>query len=313
MNEPEFVDYLKRTFPFTGGTGIGDDTSVQRIGDKYQLITKDILIENVHFRLKDITLEELAIKSMAVNISDIAAMGGIPRYFYLGLGYPRRLAGEDAIKFFEGLREGCRRWHVELAGGDFSASDSMFISITMVGEATDPVYRHNAQNGDRIGITGVTGESAVGLKLLLEGEKDGYFQDRHRIVSPEVEKGRCLAPYVNAMLDVSDGVLIDLNRILTASGKGAHLVYENFPVPKKLENICRLKGWNPHESVLGGGEDYVLLFTISDQKLKKLGAAHPDLEYYIIGEITGDTGNLIVECGGSPLDVAHSGYDHFSR
>jgi len=312
MNEPEFVEYLKQTFPFSGGTGIGDDTSVKKIGDTYQLITKDILIENVHFRLKDITLEELALKSMAVNISDIAAMGGTPRYFYLGLGYPRCLPKEDTIRFFEGLREGCRRWQVELAGGDFSASQSMFISITFVGEAVKPVYRHNAKTGDRIGLTGVTGESAVGLKLLLEGEKDGYFQDRHRQVSPEVEKGRILAPYVNAMLDVSDGVLIDLNRILTASGKGARLVYERFPVPRELEDICRRKGWKSHESVLGGGEDYVLLFTISEKKLTKLKTTHPELEYYIIGEITDHTGGLSVESEGKPLDIGHLGYDHFS-
>lgn len=311
MTEAEFVKFLQDTFPFRYGKGIGDDTSVVETGDTSQLVTTDILIENVHFRLEDFTLEELALKSLAVNLSDIAAMGGIPRYFYVGLGFPRKMGKEKLAVFFNGLERGCRQWQVELAGGDYSASPMVFIAVTVVGEARDPIYRDNAQTNDLVGITGFTGESAIGLKMLLEGVKTGYFIDKHKNVTPEIEKGQVLSRYVNAMIDLSDGLLIDLNRVLTASQKGARLAYEKIPVNPQIKEICRQKGWNEHEAVLAGGEDYVLLFTISGQKEMKLRNENPGLEYYIIGEINDRKGSLVVEDQGKPIRIAHLGYDHF--
>jgi len=284
---------------------------VVKAGDSYQLVTTDILIENVHFRMGDFTLEELALKSLAVNLSDIAAMGGIPRYFYLGLGFPREMGKKKLAVFFTGLEKGCRQWRVELAGGDYSASPLVFISVTVVGEARVPIYRDNARTGDLVGITGVTGESAIGLKMLLGGVRTGYFIRRHKRVNPEIEKGQVLSRYVNAMIDLSDGLLIDLNRVLTASGKGARLVYEKIPVTPQIKEICRQKGWNEYEAVLAGGEDYVLLFTIAGEKEIKLRNENPGLEYYIIGEINDENGSLVVEDRGQPVRVAHPGYDHF--
>jgi thiamine-monophosphate kinase len=312
MNEEEFVGFLRGTFPFHYGRGIGDDTSVVKAGDTYQLITTDILVENVHFRHEDFTLEELALKSLAVNLSDIAAMGGVPQYFYLGLGFPRRYEKEKLFEFFRGLEKGCRQWQVELAGGDYSGSPVMFISITVIGRAQNPIYRHNARTGDLIGITGKTGESAVGLKLLLEGEiKAGYFVDKHKIVNPEIEKGQILSRYVNAMIDLSDGLLIDLNRVLAASQKGARLAYERIPVTPQISDLCRQKGWDEYEMVLAGGEDYILLFTISKEKEIELKNENPGMEYYIIGEIDDNEGSLVVEDRGESVCLAQLGYDHF--
>ncbi|NIM12347.1 MAG: thiamine-phosphate kinase [Candidatus Aminicenantes bacterium] len=312
MTEAEFVKFLQDTFPFRYGKGIGDDTSVVKIGDTSQLVTTDILIENVHFRLEDFTLEELALKSLAVNLSDIAAMGGIPRYFYVGLGFPRKMGKKKLAAFFCGLEKGCRQWQVELAGGDYSSSPMIFISIVVVGEARNPIYRDNAQTNDLVGITGFTGESAIGLKMLLAGEvKTGYFIEKHKHVTPEIEKGQVLSRYVNAMIDLSDGLLIDLNRVLTASQKGARLAYEKIPVNPQIKDICFQNGWDEYEAVLAGGEDYVLLFTISEQKEMKLRNENPGLEYYIIGEINDQKGSLVVEDRGRPIRIAHLGYDHF--
>lgn len=319
MNEPEFVRYLQREFPFDSGIGIGDDTSVVPVDPAAgrQLITKDILVEGVHFSLDYMTLEELALKSLAVNLSDIAAMGGTPQYFYLGLAFPKRLSREKAFDFFKGLKEGCERWRVQLAGGDFSASPQMMISITLVGAAPSPVFRHTAMTGDLIGITGGTGESAAGLKLLLAGESKGVVCHRcigrHINVEPEIETGRILAPYVNAMIDVSDGVLLDLGRVLTASGKigkkiGARLHYEKFPVEPGLRTLCLDRGWNENELVLAGGEDYVLLFTVSKEKEGQL--QNQSVSYTIIGEVTED-GDLMVEHNGKPVQTTGLGYDHF--
>ncbi|MGD2086165.1 MAG: thiamine-phosphate kinase [Candidatus Aminicenantes bacterium] len=310
MNEADFVTFLQDTFPFSHGKGIGDDASVVKSGDGYQLVTKDILIENIHFKLNHFTLEELALKALAVNLSDIAAMGGEPQYFYLGLGVPPEMKKKKWLNFFMGLEKGCQQWHVELAGGDFSLSERMVISITVMGKATNPIYRHNAQTQDLVGITGVTGESAIGLKLLLKGTGRGYFVDRHKQVTPEIQKGKILSRYVNAMIDLSDGLLMDLNRVLTASRKGARLVYEKLPVTPNMKKICRENGWNEYEIVLGGGEDYVLLFTISRENLLKLEKENPG--YYIIGEVTAPPGRLKVEHLGKEIQTTSLGYDHFS-
>ena len=314
MNEPEFVDYLRRMFPFSFGTGIGDDTSVVDLnsGGGRQLVTKDILVDGVHFSLEYMTLREVALKSLAVNLSDIAAMGGTPQYFYLGLAFPRNLPKEKAFEFFEGLKLGCDRWNVQLAGGDFSSSPVMMVSISVIGTAESPVYRHTARFGDLIAITGETGESAAGLKCLLVGERKGgdssYFINRHICARPEIENGRLLGPLVNAMIDVSDGILLDLARLLTASGKGARLDYEKVPVKRALRELCKLKGWNEYELVLAGGEDYVLLFTFSKENERRLRSQ--SLQYTVIGEIT-ETSGLIVEHNGKPVQMDKTGYDHF--
>jgi thiamine-monophosphate kinase len=311
MNEADFVTFLQDTFPFSRGKGIGDDTSVVKTGDCFQLVTKDILIENIHFKLDHFTLEELALKSLAVNLSDIAAMGGEPQYFYLGLGLPPEMKTEKWLNFFTGLKKGCQLWKVELAGGDFSMSALMVISITVIGKAQKPIYRNNAQTHDLVGITGVTGESALGLKLLFKGVKCGYFVDRHKQVTPEIQKGQILSRYVNAMIDLSDGLLMDLNRVLSASQKGARIVYENLPVTPNMKKICRENGWNEYEIVLGGGEDYVLLFTVSKENLLKLEKENPG--YYIIGEVTGTPGSLEVEHNGKPIPTTCLGYDHLEK
>jgi len=311
MDEARFVRFLEERFPFSHGTGIGDDTSVVKSGDRYQLITKDLFIENVHFSLDYYTLEEAALKSVAVNLSDIAAMGGEPLYFYLGLGFPRRL-GEDANRaFFSGLEKACKQWRVELAGGDFSSAGHLYISITMVGKAKNPIYRKGARAGDLIGITGVTGESAIGLKLLQKGIRTGPMVQKHKTVQPEIEKGLILSRYVNAMIDVSDGILIDLKRVLAASGVGAAIRYENIPVTREIKETCARLQLDEYETVLAGGEDYVLLFTLSPEKEKALRREH--IDYFIIGEITTNEGELIVKDRGKSIETKTDGYDHFDH
>ena len=309
MNEADFVNYLTGTFPFSRGKGIGDDTSVVKTGDDYQLVTTDMLIENVHFSLDYFSLEELALKSLAVNLSDIAAMGGKPQYFYLGLGFPHKLKHEQAVEFFRGLEKGCRQWQVELAGGDFSRSEQLFIAVTVIGKASQPVYRNNARAGDRVGITGVTGESAIGLKLLRSGITAGHFVQKHKQVTPEIASGQILARYVNAMIDLSDGLLMDLNRILAASAKGARIFYEDLPITPATRKICRGKGWDEHRAVLAGGEDYVLLFTVPGEKEAAL--RKENIPIYIIGEVNDDCGSLVVENKGKSIQINHWGYDHF--
>ena len=309
MNELDFVHTLKRKFSFSKGKGIGDDASVIKSGDSYLLTTKDILIEDVHFNLSYFSQEELALKSLAINISDIAAMGGTPEYFYLGLGFPSRLAISFLDDFYQGLKKGCEKWKIELAGGDFSRSEKMFISITMMGIARKPVFRDGARKNNLIGITGSTGESALGLKLLSLSEENQYYINKHKFVSPEVSKGLFLADYVSSMIDISDGLLIDLKRILISSRKGAVVYYDKIPVSEQMRKLCGDYNFDEYELVLAGGEDYVLLFTLSPEQ--ELRLRKTNLGYYIIGDINNNQDTIIVKHGDNLIEINSLGYDHF--
>jgi thiamine-monophosphate kinase len=310
MDEKGFVRFLEDNFRFSAGKGIGDDTSAVKMGDSHQLITKDILIENIHFRLDYFSLEEIARKALAVNLSDIAAMGGKAEYFYLGLGFPTRLGEKKIFDFFKGLKKECRQWQVELAGGDFSSSPVLFISVTMVGRAENPVFREGARENDLVGITGVTGESAIGLQLLEKGIKTGPFVARHKTVKPELKKGLLLSQFVNAMIDVSDGLVLDLSRILAASKKGAHIFYEKIPVTNEMIRVCAKRGIDEYEAVLAGGEDFVLLFAISPAQESELKEQTKIGDYYIIGEVTARENEITITHNGRAISLKRPGYDH---
>ena len=308
MDEQEFVAYLKKKFPFRRGLGIGDDASVVRSGRHFQLISTDILIEDVHFRLRDISQRELALKALAVNISDIAAMGGRAQYFYLGLGFPGRLSKTELFHFFKGLEQGCRKWGVELAGGDYSRSEKMSVAVTIVGQSPKPVLRSGARPGDWIAVTGPTGESALGLQLLLGGERTSPYIRKHQRTVPQDRKGPILAGYVSAMIDISDGLLLDLSRLLAASGTGAEIDYEKIPVSRPFKKLCRQFHFSEKNLVLAGGEDYQLLFAISPRRETALRKTK--IGYHLIGRVTAQR-SLRVRENGRRLEIARLGFDHF--
>jgi len=309
MDEQRFVASLQRKFPFRYGLGIGDDASVVRSGGTFQLISTDLLVEGIHFRLGDVSAEALAEKALAVNVSDIAAMGGRPQYYYLCLGLPDRLPHAFRRRFFSGLAQAGNQWRVQLAGGDYSRSARMVIAITIVGESPRPVRRSGARPGDLVGVTGPTGESALGLKLLLAGEKRSPYIRRHQHPRPQCEKGLRLSRYAHAMIDISDGLLLDLTRVLRASGVGAELDYEKLPVSPRFRELCRSQGLEEKSLVLAGGEDYELLFTLSplqERRLRRTG-----VRYRLIGRITRGR-RLAVRENGRPLRIAALGFDHFA-
>jgi len=309
MDENSFVDYLKAAFPFRRGSGIGDDCSIVEIDSGFQLISKDILIEDVHFDASFYTPEEIAVRALGVNLSDIAAMGGEPEYFYLGLGFPEGFRGEKLHRFFSALKQACDRWNIDLAGGDISSSPaSLFISVTMVGRSGNPVRRDGANAGDLIGISRGTGESAAGLELLKKGIDIPYFTKKHKDPEPEIEKGLVLSRYVNAMIDVSDGLMIDLGRMLSASGKGGRIEYTAIPVSDDMKNVCRKHNLNETGLVLSGGEDFALLFAVSPENRKKL--ENTGTGFHIIGEVSEDR-DVHAEYRGALLELQKSGYDHF--
>lgn len=314
MNEGEFQKYLEKRFAFSQGLGIGDDAAViKNANGSSTVITKDILIENIHFKLDYFSIKELAAKAIAVNLSDIAAMGAVPKYFLLGLGVPDRYS-KDIKLFFNETESICKNYNIELAGGDYSKSDLFFISVTMIGETNTPVLRKNAKTEDYICITKNPGESSLGLKLLEKDIRENYikqekiFIDKHIRVVPELKNGSILSKYANSMMDISDGLIKDLKRILEASQKGAIIHYEKIPVSDTFKTTCSKHKINILETVLSGGEDYGLLFTISKGNEIKLKTE--DILYTVIGKIT-ETQDLKIVDENKTVEINFTGYDHF--
>ncbi len=310
MNEESFVDYLKKNFEFKGYKGIGDDCSVVKKNNSYQLISKDLLIENVHFSLNFYDFIEIGKKSLSVNVSDIVAMGGIAEYFYLGLGFPfKRFSDSDLIELLKGIKEFSKFYDIELAGGDLTYSKELVISITIVGKTYKPIFRSNAKEGDLICISDFVGESALGLNMLKRDKNiDNYYTRKHKIPEINISLSRIVSKYANSMIDISDGLLKDLNRILKESDKGAEVYLDRIKYKEDFKNICREYGFDYKELMLSGGEDYVLLFTISKENFKKL--RNSKYLFYDIGVIKKELGLNVFE-NNKKLNLKTSGFDHF--
>lgn len=315
MNEERLVGYLQKRFPFSGEKGIGDDASARRMGPNdigfVHLVAKDLVVEGVHFDLKSHSLQDAGEKAVAVNVSDISAMGGWGTEIYTGIGFPGS-AGEAAFKrILEGIRRGCRKWSLELGGGDVSRSPCWMISVTILGRAVRPVYRDGARPGDLIGLIGRTGESALGLELIRRETRSPLYSRRHVQVNPKYEAGPTLAPMVSAMIDTSDGLVKDLTRILNASGCGGMIEATRLPITRRMRETCRTHRLDATKFMLTGGEDYALLFTISPENLPLLKAS--GLRYALIGEIHARPRNLQILKNGIPIRFSEKGFDHFSN
>jgi thiamine-monophosphate kinase len=304
--------------------GIGDDCAVIPLGDnKSLLVTKDLLVESVHF-FPSISPRDLGYKSVMVNISDIAAMGGTAKYLFLGMGLPSSLEKEWVDKFFEGFREACSLENVVLLGGDTVGSpNEIFLSITALGEApNDRVkYRSSAQEGDLICVTGLLGESAVGLQCLIhpvpESQDVSHVLKKHLRPSAHSQQGLFLSHYpgVHAMADISDGLHRDLANILKSSNMGAVINMEQIPLSLEAKKICRAQGWDYESLALTGGEDYSLLLTISPEEHKNI---HENFHktfacpLYKIGYITKNAGAIYLK-NGHPYRVENPAFNHFKE
>lgn len=264
-----------------GWEGIGDDCAILPWGDERSLlVTTDLLVENVHFLRNRITAYELGLKSLAVNLSDVAAMGGEPIATFLSLGLPAdTVTTEWSDAFFEGYRS----FGVPLLGGDTtSLREGIVINITVLGIAPNSHIKRRsaAQAGDWIAVTGPLGDSAGGLQALLQSlppEADtSELIRRHHCPRPHLAEGLWLGgrAEVHAMMDVSDGVASDLQHILRASSLAATVNVPDLPITPLLQRVAAREGWDAVRMALSGGEDYVLLLTVSDTGLEALQAAY---------------------------------------
>ena len=308
--EFELIDWIKGQFRVPDGVlGIGDDCAVLPQRDGLEtLVTTDMLVEGVHFLLEDIDPYSLGWKSAAVNLSDIAGMGGKPVGTFLSCALPGTL-GDDFLKgFFEGYKALSERFDCPLLGGDTTSSlGKLCINVTVLGACKTGRSRKRsaAEPGDLICVTGPLGDSAAGLKVILENaaaeKEEGILRERHYRPVPRIEEGMELAatPGVNAMMDISDGIGSDLRHILEESGKGARVDVRSLPLSAELRTVCARRGWDPVELALDGGEDYELLFTC------RPGTTVP-VPHTVIGEILAAPG---LRWEGTDRDF--TGFHHF--
>ena len=289
--EFELIDLISRRFPPEEGiVGIGDDCAIipQNAGME-TLVSTDMLVEGVHFLREDIPAFDLGWKSAAVNISDIAAMGGRPVASFLSIAIPEDVSGEYLMAFIDGYKALSDKFGSRLLGGDTTSSkDGLCISVTVYGECPrgKAVRRSGAKPGDLVCVTGTLGDSAAGLKVILDApgaersELEEELVRRHYRPLPRVAEGIALAGIpVSAMMDISDGIASDLRHILKASSAGGRIDCAALPLSEQIRKISSLRGYDPVRLALEGGEDYELLFTVAPD-------VPVNVEHTVIGVIT---------------------------
>jgi thiamine-monophosphate kinase len=248
--------------------GPGDDCAAVRIGEETLLLTTDMLIEDIHFRCEWTSPEQIGFKAMRVNLSDIAGVGGVPRFALVSLGLPKSWRGTKAVRLFAGLRRAAEAEGVAVVGGDTNASERLVVNVALVGEAGPKILtRAGSKPGDLVYVTGTLGGSALGLKALEKKRTAGFdnFLKSHREPPARVAVGKALARMagVHAVMDLSDGLAGDLPHLLKAGRVGADITVDAVPRPAGFERAARRLDADPYALIVSGGEDYELVFTAS--------------------------------------------------
>jgi len=300
--------------------GIGDDCAWINHPAGSSLVTADLLIERIHFDLKWTSFESLGHKSLAVNLSDIAAMGGLPAYALLSLGIPERFDSRQILDFYRGFNRLARRHGVVVIGGDTNVAHSFIVSICLIAHPpARPVRRSGARVGDDIYVTGNLGDSALGLALLRRrlparnSAAGARLLLRHHRPTPRLGAGLVLArrKLASAMIDISDGLLQDLGHICRASGTGAIIWQQSLPLSR---DYLSLAGSLAASLALHGGEDYELLFCARPNKRKQIEqlSASAGVQITRIGScVPAAQGVTVLDPAGKPVPVPHRGHDHF--
>jgi thiamine-monophosphate kinase len=319
VGEFGLIEKIRQAAPYGRGVrvGIGDDAAWLDSRGTTLLVTADLLIEKIHFDLRWTSFYALGYKTLAVNLSDIAAMGGTPAYLTLSLGVPRSFRSEDVEEFYRGVRALAARSGVSIVGGDTSRAERFFISAALIGRAPHrPILRNGARCGDDLYVTGTLGDSALGLKLLKKRSRQsgaGYLIRRHNFPTARLAAGALLARsgLAKAMIDLSDGLLQDLGHICKESGVGAEICEEALP----LSNAYRKFTAGDPTIALGGGEDYELLFSARPRAREKVERLKARLGIRVtrIGRcVRAGDGIKVLDRRGRPRPLARRGYDHFN-
>jgi thiamine-monophosphate kinase len=298
--------------------GIGDDTAVVRVKAGLHLYTVDALVEGSHFERRYLDLEGLGWKALAVNLSDIAAMGGQPRHALVSLVVPTGLTADDVVRVYHGLSALASLTATSIIGGNVSRGGELALHVTVIGQVSredSVMLRSSARPGEVIFVTGTLGAAATGLRCLEGGvtagiESVGALTEAFWRPQPRLELGRILVDAgVRCAIDISDGLLGDLGHIIKASGVGARLNASRIPVNPTAVTVL---GHEPaFQAALSGGEDYELLFTAPVAVADRL-RRDSTVPISVIGEITAESGKLeLLDEDGRTVSFRETGWRHF--
>ncbi len=298
IGEFGLIGQIRKATPKDGRVcvGIGDDAAVIRLNAaKDILLTTDMLIEDRHFKLPEASPFEIGWKAMAVNISDVAAMGGLPTYAVVSVGLRKNLSVRFIKEIYRGLKAAAGRFHVAIVGGDTNRSDKIVISVALLGEVGrgQAVRRSGAKIGDILFVSGFLGGS--------------YASKKHLKFTPRIKESQFLTKHfkINAMIDLSDGLASDARRIAEESGVGILLSKEAIPVSKGATL----------DQALTEGEDFELLFTLSPKEAARLTSRAPKSDlapFHVVGKVVNRKRGIgIVGCDGKVKPLLKTGFDHF--
>ena len=304
---------------------IGDDAAAFSMDpNQLSLVTTDLLVERIHFLRNAISGFDLGYKSMAVNLSDIAAMGGTARESFISIAIPEDCPLDYLEAVYDGMKDLASKFEVNILGGDTTRSKvDLVINVVVHGTIAkeEMLCRDAAKPGDIIFSTGCLGDSKAGLHLILNNipaDTDALSNvlRAHLLPLPHLAEGRFLAqqPAVRAAIDTSDGLSSDLGHIAEESGVGAVLCSAGIPISSDLESFCRQFNFDPIEFALSGGEDYTLLCTISPDEAETVAAGFQERfkrPLHRIGEITAARDMQINFPDGTSNPIAPSGWNHF--
>lgn len=318
LQEFELIDWIQQQAGCGNhlSLGIGDDCSIQpQRGDQDLLTSTDLLIEDIHFKREWSSMFDLGRKSAAVNISDIAAMGGTPQSLFLGIGRPKTIGDSEIQKFLTGFLAEVKTHGAVLAGGDSCSSPGpLMISVTVQGKVCtgDAICRQGASYGDAIYVSGSLGDSALALYQLQNGQQpEPFLKQRFHTPTPRVTLGQEISKkqLATAMVDVSDGLLADLGHILDVSKVGAELDISTIPLSKAFKKALD-ENAELIDLALAGGEDYELVFTSPLKDLdRQINLPHPVTR---IGSIRQGSGLQLRKKNGELYHCQRGGFDHFS-
>ncbi|MDQ3537866.1 MAG: thiamine-phosphate kinase [Actinomycetota bacterium] len=320
MAEGEF-DLIRRLAPFLAAdgegliVGHGDDAAVVEVGGRGVCIAVDVLVEGVHFRRDLSSLNDVGWKAVAVNVSDIAAMGAAPTVAVVGLCRPSDVPVADIEALYAGMDEACRHWGLRLVGGDTVAAEALALSVTVLGDVdvAGAVRRSGANPGDRLVVVGTLGAAAAALALDREGlEREERLLARHRRPEALVDAGRRLAQLgATAMIDVSDGFGADLGHVCAASQVSATVDAEALPAADGVVAAAIAMARDPLDFVCGGGDDYALLAAVPSDRAEAVAV---EVGGVVVGEVgEGPVVTRLLLADGSTRDLAGQGWDHYRQ
>jgi thiamine-monophosphate kinase len=326
LGEFGLIDLLARMIADAGVDRLGDDQPIIGIGDdaaawrgdaSIQLTTVDTMVQDVHFSLKTTTWQELGWKSLAINLSDIAAMGGVPKYALVALALPVETTVEAVRKIYEGMIEAARQYRLAIVGGNISRAPEISITITVLGSSLNSkiLRRSTARPGDTIAVTGYLGSAGAGREMLTKKLKfkpaaAKYLRDAFVHPVPRIAEGQVMVRHgITTAIDISDGLLADLRHICEASRVGARVYINRLPIH---ETVRASYGEKAVALALAGGEDYELLFT---GRLEAIERLKEEISCPVtgIGEVTaGEPGKIdLRDARGNPVKISQTGWSHF--